>query len=76
MIEKLKSRKLWVTFGTIIAIIAVRLFELPIDLEQIYAIAGLAGVYVAAQGYVDGKPSDSIYIAEPTGGQGGEDVLH
>lgn len=53
MLEKLKSRKLWITFGVAVAILFVKAFDLPVDDEAIFALAGLAGTYNVAQGWVD-----------------------
>jgi hypothetical protein len=58
MLDKLKSRKLWAAFGTAVAILAVEIFELPIDLEAIYAIAGVGSVYIAGQSLVDARKSE------------------
>lgn len=57
MLEKLKSRKLWAAVGTAAAILIVELFEIPVDLEAIYAIAGVSGVYIAGQSLVDREKS-------------------
>lgn len=63
MIEKLKSRKLWAAVGTAAAILIVEVFELPIDLEAIYAIAGVSGIYIAGQSMVDARDKP-LRIAE------------
>jgi len=55
MLDKLKSRKLWAAVGTAAAILVVEVFELPIDLEAIYAIAGVSGLYIAGQSLVDAR---------------------
>ena len=58
MLEKLKSRKLWAAVGTAVAIMLVEIFEVPIDLEAIYAIAGVSSVYIAGQSLVDHRKAD------------------
>lgn len=79
MIDKLKSRKLWVTLAVACAILIVEVFGVPVDLEAIMALAGLSGVYVAAQGWVDAseaKAPTTLLIAGQDGSGDGGEVLH
>lgn len=77
MLEKLKSRKLWITFAIAVSILAVEVFGLPIDIEAIFAIAGLGASYNVAQGWVDAKEAGGgLLIVNPDGGDDEEDVLH
>lgn len=85
MIDKLKSRKLWVTLAVAVAILIVEVFDVPVDLEAILAMAGLSGVYVAAQGWVDASeaksPTTVLLASTPADDSGGEadepdEILH
>lgn len=83
MIDKLQSRKLWVTLAVAVAILIVEAFDVPVDLEAIMALAGLSGVYVAAQGWVDASAARSPTIAlveqpkdSDAANDSGEEVLH
>ena len=55
MLDKLKSRKLWISvLGTAFIALAKGL-SIEISDEQIMSIAGIVMAYVAGQGYVDGQ---------------------
>lgn len=53
MLEKLKSRKFWVTFVTMAIVLLAD--ELGFDRDQTLQVVGMAGTYVFGQGYVDAK---------------------
>ena len=51
--EKLKSRKFWITIGTAILIIANRALGLGIDDETITKLIALVAAYDVGQGLAD-----------------------
>ncbi len=51
--NRLKSRKLWVTIGTIASLVAQNPLGLALPPAAQIAIAGVAGLYVAGQALVD-----------------------
>lgn len=55
---RIKSRKLWVTLGTLVALIAQAPLELGLHPAAQVAMAALAAVYVAAQAGVDSSKKD------------------
>lgn len=57
--EKLRSRKLWVSVITAILVIANEGFNLNLPKEEIMTVAGLAMSYVLGQSFVDGKEKES-----------------
>lgn len=57
--DKLKSRKLWVTIGG--AALAALADEMGWDRETIFAIAGMVASYVVGQGIVDKAEKERGY---------------
>ena len=55
MLDKLKSRKLWVTLLAIALNALNRKLGLDLTENEIMSLSGVAGLYVAGQGWVDGK---------------------
>jgi len=50
---KLKSRKLWVTLGTLISVVILEVTGYSIEPAALVGLAGIVGSYVFGQGLVD-----------------------
>lgn len=53
--EKLRSRKLWMSIVSAMLVIANDGLGMSIPSETVIAFAGIVMTYVASQGYVDSK---------------------
>jgi len=62
--ERLKSRKLWVTVGTIVSVIAAEGFGVNIDPQAIVGLAGIVIAYVAGQSWVDKNATTAAVTGE------------
>ena len=59
----LRSRKLWVTTGSMLLMFLNDRYQLGIDSETIIGMSGLGAAYVIGQSYVDGKKAEPASLA-------------
>lgn len=57
--DRLKSRKLWISIITAILVIANEGLDLNLPKEEIMTISGIAMSYILGQSYVDGKEKET-----------------
>lgn len=51
--ERIKSRKLWVTVITVLLVVCNRKLGLGLEAQDLAALAGLVATYLVAQGIVE-----------------------
>lgn len=65
MLERLKSRKLWVTiFTQILIVLVVGVFEIPEEraTEIIQWVVSVAATYILGQSYIDSKTEPAVAV--------------
>jgi uncharacterized membrane protein (DUF441 family) len=68
MLDRLKSRKLWVTVFSSALVALVKGLGIEVSDEQIASVTAIVVAYVASQGYVDSKAAkaEAPAIVAPT----------
>jgi hypothetical protein len=56
--RRLQSRKLWVALGTAGFAILTDVLGFPIDEQTYWTVLSAGAIYIASQGYVDGKEKE------------------
>ena len=64
MAEKLKSRKLWVTVGTLVSVFVAQAFDVEIDPAAIVGLAGVIITYIFGQSWVDKNATTAAVTGE------------
>lgn len=62
--EKLKSRKFWVTIGTMILLLFAKQLGVDIDESTVWGIVASVTGYNVGQGYVDGQEKKAAAMQE------------
>lgn len=55
VLDKLKSRKFWLTFAGGVVVLFAKHLGFDVDAEQIWALAGIVSSYNVAEAHVDAK---------------------